>query len=117
MLPVSITPKFCSSTPNPDSLLNQASKHRRLHQGNRISTTWCNTGHLHTEEGSYYLDPIVSERKELNMTASPASDFLSAPTAASPSPYTDFDKQYLAGTWRLGGSDRVQQDTNPYNGD
>src|SRR5690606_35939332 len=49
------------------------------------------------------------------MTASPAS--LSASTAASPSPYTDFDKQYLAGTWRLGGSDRVQQDTNPYNGD
>lgn len=51
------------------------------------------------------------------MTASPASASLSASTAASPSPYTDFDKQYLAGTWRLGGSDRVQQDTNPYNGD
>src|SRR5690625_3847046 len=43
------------------------------------------------------------------MTASPASNTLST--------YTDFDKQYLAGEWRLGRSDQLHQDINPYNGD
>ncbi len=32
-------------------------------------------------------------------------------------PYTNLDKQFIAGTWRDGSSGEVQTDTNPYNGD
>ena len=34
-----------------------------------------------------------------------------------PAPYTNLNKQFVAGTWRDGGSGEVQADTNPYNGD
>ncbi|PLC53479.1 aldehyde dehydrogenase [Pollutimonas nitritireducens] len=39
------------------------------------------------------------------------------PVSESLSPYSGFDKQYLAGEWRSGRSDRVQTDTNPFNGE
>lgn len=38
-------------------------------------------------------------------------------THSAPAPYTGFDQQYLAGEWGPGRSGRVQQDTNPYNGE
>lgn len=39
------------------------------------------------------------------------------PVSETAMPYNGFDKQYLAGEWRAGGSGQTHSDTNPFNGD
>jgi len=34
---------------------------------------------------------------------------------SAPTPYTDLDRQFIAGQWRLGSSEETQPDVNPYN--
>src|SRR5450759_5855582 len=34
---------------------------------------------------------------------------------STPTPYTDLDRQFIAGQWRLGSSEETQPDVNPYN--
>ena len=39
---------------------------------------------------------------------------LSAESLFAPRPYSNFEKQYIGGTWRFGGSSKKSKDLNPY---
>jgi aldehyde dehydrogenase (NAD+) len=39
---------------------------------------------------------------------------LSAESLLAPRPYSNFEKQYIGGTWRFGGSSKSSKDLNPY---
>jgi aldehyde dehydrogenase (NAD+) len=39
---------------------------------------------------------------------------LNAESVFAPSPYTNFENQYIGGTWRSGRSGKTTKDLNPY---